>query len=326
MLGSVYVSRPIPDAGLDLLRAHCDVVVKSDPDRLPSEAELIDGVKGKDALLSLLTEKITDKVMDAAPKLKVISNYAVGFNNIDIEAATERGIVVTNTPGVLTEATADFTWALLMAVARRVVESDRYTRAGHFQAWGPLLFLGHDIYGKTIGIIGMGRIGEAVARRAQGFQMNILYNSRTRKDKTTESELGATYTSVDQLLRQSDFVVLTTPLTPETTHLISVKQLEAMKPTAFLINTARGPVVDEQALVNALQHKAIAGAGLDVYENEPALSSGLADLDNVVLAPHIASATFNTRHKMATMAAQNIVDVLKGVRPRHIVNPEVWTS
>lgn len=322
-LGRVYVTRPIPQAGLDLLRQECEVTVFEDQDRLPTKEEVIEGVRGKDALLCLLTEEITAEVMDAAPDLKVISNYAVGYNNIDVEAATARGIVVTNTPGVLTETTADFAWALLMAVARRVVEADRFTRAGKFQGWGPLLFLGSDVYGKCLGIIGMGRIGQAIARRARGFDMRVLYYNRRRVDPAIENELQATYVPLDELLREADYVVLTVPLTPETHHLIGPRELAMMKPTAYLINPARGPVVDEKALVEALKNRTIAGAALDVFEEEPKLTPGLIELDNVVLAPHIASATTETRTKMAIMAAENLLAVLRNQRPKHIVNPEV---
>lgn len=322
-LGRVYVTRPIPEAGLALLKKECDVTVFPDEDRLPTREEVIQGVRGKDALLSLLTEEITAEVMDAAPGLKVISNYAVGYNNIDVQAATARGIVVTNTPGVLTETTADFAWALLMAIARRVVEADRYTRAGKFQGWGPLLLLGSDVYGKRLGIVGMGRIGQAIARRALGFDMHVLYYNRKRVASEIEKELRATYVTLDELLTQSDYVVLTVPLTGETKHLIGARELKMMKPTAYLINPARGPVVDEKALVEALQSRAIAGAALDVYEEEPKLAPGLAELDNVVLAPHIASATTETRTKMAIMAAENLLAVLRNQRPKHIVNPEV---
>lgn len=322
-LGRVYVTRPIPKAGIDLLRQECDVTIFEDEDRLPTKEEVIQGVQGKDALLSLLTEEITAEIMDAAPGLKVISNYAVGFNNIDVEAATARGIVVTNTPGVLTETTADFAWALLMAIARRVVEADRYTRAGKFQGWGPLLFLGGEVTGKCIGIVGMGRIGQAIAKRARGFDMQVLYYNRKRVDPAIESELQATYVSLDELLTQSDFVVLTVPLTPETRHLIGPRELGMMKPTAYLINPARGPIVDEKALVEALRSRTIAGAALDVFEEEPKLAPGLAELDNVVLAPHIASATTETRTKMAIMAAENLLAVLRNQRPKHVVNPEV---
>ncbi len=322
-LGRVYVTRPIPQAGLDLLRQECEVTVFEDQDRLPTKEEVIEGVRGKDALLCLLTEEITAEVMDAAPNLKVISNYAVGYNNIDVEAATARGIVVTNTPGVLTETTADFAWALLMAVARRVVEADRFTRAGKFQGWGPLLLLGSDVYGKCLGVIGMGRIGQAIARRARGFDMRVLYYNRRRVDPAIENELQATYASLDELLQEADYVVLTVPLTPETHHLIGPRELAMMKPTAYLINPARGPVVDEKALVEALKSRTIAGAALDVFEEEPKLTPGLTELDNVVLAPHIASATTETRTKMAIMAAENLLAVLRNQRPKHIVNPEV---
>jgi glyoxylate reductase len=261
--------------------------------------------------------------MDALPTVKIFANYAVGFNNIDVEAATKRKVVITNTPGVLTDTTADFAWTLLMAAARRLVEADKYCRAGEYEGWGPMLFLGHDIHHKTLGIVGLGRIGQAIARRAQGFEMKVLYNDEFRPPPEKEAELKVTYVSLEQLLRESDFVTLHVPLMPSTKHLIGKKQLEMMKRTAVLINTSRGPVVDEKALVAALKSNVIFAAGLDVYEDEPALAPGLAGLDNAIIPPHIASATFDTRTKMATMAAGNIVSFFKGERPSNIVNPEV---
>jgi glyoxylate reductase len=317
----VFVTRRIPEAGLQLLEKECDVTVNPE-DRVLSKAEIIAGVRGKDGLLCLLTDRIDGEVMDASPRLKVISNYAVGFDNIDVRAATQRGIVVTNTPGVLTETTADLAWALLMAAARRIVEADRFTRAGRWAGWAPMLMLGRDVWGKTLGIVGMGRIGTAVARRARGFGMRILYHSRTRKPQL-EGELGAEWTDLKTLLAQSDFVSLHVPLTDKTHHLIGEPELRLMKPTAYLINTSRGPVVDEKALVKALKEGWIAGAGLDVFEAEPKLHPGLAGLDNVVLAPHIGSASHETRGKMAVMAANNLLTVLKGRVPPNLVNPQV---
>ncbi len=319
----VFVTQNIPQAGLDLLMKECEVFVNTE-DRVLSKGEIIERLKGMDGMVCLLTDAIDGEIMDAEPNLKVISNYAVGFNNIDVEAATERGIPVTNTPGVLTETTADFAWALLMAIARRVVEADKFTREGKFKGWRPQLLLGSDVYGKTIGIVGMGRIGQAMARRARGFDMNILYYDEYRPDPEVEKELGLTYVPFDELLQKADYVSIHVPLMESTHHLIGERELKLMKKTAYLINSARGPIVDEKALVKALQEKEIAGAGLDVFEDEPELAPGLAELDNVVLAPHIASATIETRSKMATMAAEGCLSVLKGERPVNLVNEEVW--
>src|SRR5262245_22895088 len=292
-------------------------------DRVLTKQELIAGAKGKDAVLCLLTDPIDAEIIDALPTVKIFANYAVGFNNIDVEAATKRKVAITNTPGVLTDTTADFAWTLLMAAGRRLVEADRFCRAGRFNGWGPMLLLGHDIHHKTLGIVGMGRIGQAVAQRARGFEMKVLYTDEVRLAPEREKQLDATFTSLEQLLKESDFVSLHVPLMPSTKHLISGKQLRMMKPTAVLINTSRGPVVDEKALVDALRSKVIFAACLDVYEAEPALAAGLADLDNVIIPPHIASATTDTRTKMATMAAGNLVAFFKGERPPNIVNPEV---
>ncbi len=319
----VFVTQNIPQAGLDLLMKECEVFVNTE-DRVLSKGEIIERLKGMDGMVCLLTDAIDGEIMDAEPNLKVISNYAVGFNNIDVDAATERGIPVTNTPGVLTETTADFAWALLMAIARRVVEADKFTREGKFKGWRPQLLLGSDVYGKTIGIVGMGRIGQAMARRARGFDMNILYYDEYRPDPEVEKELGLTYVPFDELLQKADYVSIHVPLMESTHHLIGERELKLMKKTAYLINSARGPIVDEKALVKALQEKEIAGAGLDVFEDEPELAPGLAELDNVVLAPHIASATIETRSKMATMAAEGCLSVLKGERPVNLVNEEVW--
>ncbi|MBM4081170.1 MAG: D-glycerate dehydrogenase, partial [Planctomycetes bacterium] len=283
---------------------------------------LLKNVKGRDGVLCLLTDTIDAEVLDAAKGAKIFANYAVGFNNIDVKAATERGILITNTPGVLTDATADMAWALLFSAARRIVEGDKYTRAGKFKGWSPMLFLGGDITGKTLGIVGAGRIGAAMARRSVGFKMKVLYCDPTRNEEL-ERELGAKQVDMPTLLKESDFVSVHVLLTPATRHLIGEKELGMMKPTAYLINTSRGPVVDEAALVKALEEKKIAGAGLDVYEDEPKLKPGLAKLPNAVIPPHIASATIWTRGKMAEMAATNLVAALKGERPPNLVNPEV---
>lgn len=319
----VYITRRIPEPGIEMIRKEHEVEINP-YDRVLTREELLQAVKGKDGILCLLTDKIDAEVFDAAgPQLKVVSNYAVGYDNIDVKEATKRGIVVTNTPGVLTETTADLAWALILATARRIVEADKFTRAGKYEGWAPMLFLGQDVYGKTLGIIGMGRIGQAVARRAKGFNMKVLYNDIRRIPEETEKELNATFVSLDELLEQSDFVSLHTYLSPETYHLINEERLRKMKKTAYLINTSRGPVVDESALVRALKEGWIAGAGLDVYEFEPKLVPGLAECENAVLLPHIASASVETRTKMATMAAENLLAVLAGKMPPNPVNPEV---
>ncbi|MCM8815819.1 MAG: NAD(P)-binding domain-containing protein, partial [Candidatus Omnitrophica bacterium] len=260
-----------------------------------------------------------------APDLEVISNLAVGYNNIDVEAATRRKIVITNTPGVLTDATADLAWALLFSVARRVVEADRFTRDGKFRGWLPDLFLGMEITGKTLGVVGAGRIGSNFARKAKCFSMRILYYDKKRNYQL-EQDTRALFVDLETLLKESDFISLHVPLLPETRHLIGERELALMKKTAILINTSRGPVVDEKALANALKEKKIWGAGLDVYENEPVIEPELISLDNVVLLPHIASATFETRTKMGIMAAENILAFFRGEIPPNIVNPEVFTE
>lgn len=281
-------------------------------------------LKEADAVISMLSDPIDKEVIEAGKNLKVIANYAVGYNNIDIEAATKSGIAVVNTPDVLTEASADLAWALLLAVSRRVVEGDTMTRAGKFRGWAPELLLGVPVYGQTLGIIGAGRIGQAVARRAKGFGMRVLYHNRKRLPEAIENDLGMSYAALDDLLAESDFVSLHCPLTPETKHLIGPRELGLMKQTAVLINTARGPVVDEEALLQALRKKTIFGAGLDVYEKEPLLTPGLADLPNVVLTPHIGSADTRTRLAMVDMVLNDIIAVLNNERPQNLVNPEVW--
>lgn len=320
----VLVTQLIPQAGMDLLHTFADVDVNPDPDRIWTKEEVIAHLPGHDALLCLLTNPIDAAVMDAAPGLKIIANMAVGYNNIDLGAATTRHIPITNTPGVLTDTTADFAWALLMATARRVAEADRFTRAGKFHGWGPLMLIGGDIAGKTLGIVGFGRIGRAVAERARGFHMRVLYYDTQPADPEVEHHLNASRAALGDLLAQSDFVTIHVNYTPETHHLIGAAQLARMKDTAYLINTARGAVVDEGDLVDALRNHAIAGAGLDVYENEPEIHPGLLEQENVVLAPHIASASITTRNAMATIAVENIQAVFAGRRPPNLVNPEVW--
>jgi len=272
----VYVTRLIPDDGMKLLYDKCEVTVNPH-DRVATRQELIDNIKGKDAMLCLLTDTIDAEIMDANPNVKIIANYAVGFNNIDVKAATQRGIPVSNTPGVLTDTTADMAWTLIMSTARRVVEGDKFTRAGKYKGWGPLLLVGQDVHHKTLGIIGFGRIGQTVAKRAAGFDMKILYYDVNKMPEVAQ-KYNAEYRELDDLLRESDIISLHVDLNDSTRHLISEREFGLMKDTAYLINTARGPVVDENALVQALKNNRIAGAGLDVFENEPALAPGLAEL------------------------------------------------
>ncbi len=323
MRPKVFVTREIPERGLSKIRDHFEVDLWKDEAPPPKDV-IIERVRDADALVSLLTDPIDAEIFDAAPKLRIVSQYAVGYDNIDIGEATKRGIYVTNTPGVLTETVADFTFALMLAVARRVVEADKYVREGRWKvAWHPLMMLGSDVYGRTLGIVGMGRIGSAVARRAKGFGMRILYYDSVRREEL-ERELGAEFADLDRLLEESNYVSLHVPLTPETYHLIGEEQLRKMKPTAFLINTARGKVVDQKALYRALKEGWIAGAGLDVFEQEPIPPDDpLLKLDNVVLAPHAASASHETRSRMAEMVAENLIAFLNGKVPPNLVNKEV---
>lgn len=323
MKPTILVSGHLTDDILSLLAQECDVRANRE-DRPMGRADLLEAVAGADGFLSMITDAVDAELLDAAPRLRVVSNLAVGYNNIDVAAATARGIVVTNTPGILTEATAELAFALILAAARRVVDLDRRTRAGEWTCWAPLLFLSREVSGKTLGVVGLGRIGRAVARRARAFGMRVLYHSRSRLEAEEERDLGVEYAEKDELLATADFVSLHVPLSAETRHLIGRRELGLMKPTAYLINTSRGPVVDEAALVEALKARRIEGAGLDVYENEPMLAPGLAALDNAVLLPHVGSATVETRAKMARMAAENLLSALRGERPAHVVNPEVW--
>jgi len=289
--------------------------------------ELIARLKGRQGLVCLITDLVDDALLAVCPDLRVVANVAVGFNNVDVAAATRRGVVVTNTPDVLTDTTADFAWALLMATARRVVAGDRYVREGKWKRWDFGLLLGADIHGKTLGIVGFGRIGRAMARRALGFDMRVLYqDAMAPADPATERDLKASRVDLPTLLRESDFVTLHTPLLPETRHLIDAQALKTMKRTAYLINASRGPVVDEAALVQALKEAWIAGAGLDVFENEPEVHPGLIGLQNVILAPHIGSASHDTRIKMAILAVENCLAVLEGKTPPTPVNPEVLST
>jgi glyoxylate reductase len=323
MKEGVFITRMIPDEGLNQIKAEFEVSVWT-KDEPPSKEEIIKGAQGCTGLVTLLSDPIDTDLMDSLPNLKVIAQYAVGYDNIDIRSATERGIMVTNTPGILTETTADLTWALILSTSRRVPESDKYVRDGNWQvAWGPKMLLGRDIFGSTLGIIGLGRIGSAVARRAIGFSMKILYHSRSRKEEI-ETELGAKRTDLETLLRQSDVVSVHVPLSDETRGMIGLDELKLMKQTAILVNTSRGPVIDEDALIQALESGLISGAGLDVFREEPIpLNSALLQLDNVVLLPHIGSASVKTRAKMAEMCAANLIAALNGKIPPNLVNPEV---
>jgi len=318
----VFVTRPLPAPALELLALQCEVVVHPE-DAALAPPELAERCRDTQGLL-VVGARVNQEVLSHAPNLKVVANCGVGYDNIDVMACTQRGIVVTNTPGVLTDTTADLAFALLMAVARRVAEGDRLVRDGRWQRseWG--LLWGADIHHQTLGLYGFGRIGQAMARRGRGFLMRIIYHDALRASDVIERELGAEYVDRDTLLREADFLSLHVPLTPETHHLIGARELSLMKPTAFLINTARGKVVDEEALVAALKSRAIAGAGLDVFEQEPHLHPELPKLENVVLLPHVGSATAATRLKMALLAAENLLAALEGRRPPNIVNPEVY--
>ena len=317
MAEKVLVTREIPAAGLRPLEEF-DVTVLSEAP--PERADLLEAACGAEGVLSTVTEKIDGTFMDAAGEdLKVIANMAVGYDNVDVEAAKARGVIVTNTPGVLDETTADVAFMLLLAAARRLGESERVLRAGRWEWWGPKLFMGPDVWGKKLGIVGLGRIGKAVARRARGFDMEILYHNRSRREEA-EEELGASYLELDELLETADFITLHTPLTDETRHLIDAPALERMKPEAVLVNTSRGPVVDEAALADALAEGRIFAAGLDVYEEEPKVHPKLLELENVVLAPHIGSGSIETRGKMAVLAAENLAAVLRGEQPKTLVS------
>lgn len=321
----VFVTRQIPGSAFSKLKEAGEVVVYPH-DRPITLEDLIEGVKEADALLSLLTDHIDAKVLDNAPKLKVISNYAVGFDNVDVKAATDRGILVTNTQSLeISESVAEFTWTLILALSRRIVEGDEFGRKGAYRGWEPDSFLGRDVYGKRLGIIGLGKIGTMVARRAQGFNMNVIYNKRERDEKT-EKELSIQFAEIDHLLAQSDFVTLHVPLTIETRHMIAEAQLSKMKPTAYLVNTARGGIIDEHALVSALKRGVIAGAALDVHENEPEMNPEMLLMENMILTPHIASATVEVREKMTEQAVDSILKVLSGQKPDNLVNPEVWDN
>jgi glyoxylate reductase len=317
----VFVTRQIPDAGLDLVRAACAATIWEN-ELPPPRDVLLRAARDADGLLSLLTDPVDGELLDACPRLRVVSNFAVGYDNIDIPAATARGIPVGHTPGVLTETTADFAFTLLLCAARRVVEGVDYVRAGRWQTWGPMLFMGPDVHHATLGLVGLGRIGAEMAKRARGFDMRVLYSDVIRREDLEQS-LGLRYVSFDEVLREADFISLHTPLTPETRHLIGRGQLRAMKPTAVLVNTSRGPVVDHDALAEALSAGWITAAGLDVTEPEPLPADHpLVSLPNCVVVPHIASASNATRSAMARIAAENLIAGLNGQPLPATPNPE----
>ena len=322
----ILVTRRLPEGAMQLLNEH--FAVECNPhDRALSRTELLEGVRGKDGILPLPTDRIDDELLEAAgPQLKIVANCAVGYNNIDVAACTRHKIPATNTPGVLTDTTADLAMALVLAVARSLVPADTYVRTGKYLGWSPRLFVGSDVHHKTLGIMGFGRIGFALAKRAAGFDMNIIYYSRSRANPELEARVGATFVDKATLLAESDFISLHVPLSDETHHLIGLPELQFMKRSAFLINTSRGEVVDEKALVKALQEGQIAGAGLDVFEFEPALEKELTEMDNVVLLPHIGSASVETRTKMGLVAAENLISLLiEGRKPPNCLNPEVFS-
>jgi glyoxylate reductase len=317
----VYATHQLFAEARKILDANYDVEYWTDSERPPRE-EVLRRVKDKDGLICLLTEKVNEDLLRVAPKLRIVANVAVGFDNIDVDACTRRGVVATNTPGVLDETTADFAWALLMAVARRLPEGEALARSGTWKGWNLDQLCGADVWGKTLGVVGFGRIGRAMARRASGFQMKVLYTDAVHAPEDVEKSLNAEFRDMNALLAESDFVTVHVPLLPETRGLFDGPKFFRMKPTAFLINTSRGPVVDEAALVAALETKKIAGAALDVFENEPFIHPGLKR-PNVVLTPHEASASVETRSKMAVMAASNVIALFKGQRPANILNPEL---
>lgn len=326
-MAKIFVSRQIPGSSLKPLLESGHEVTVSEFDRPLTTEEFLDKARGVDAVLSLLTDKIDGEVMDAVgPQLKLISNYAVGFDNINIEHATERGIIVANTPSdEVNVAVAEHTWALILALTRRVVEADESTRRGSYKGWEPGIFLGMSLVGKTLGIIGLGRIGTMVAKRANGFDMRVLYNKRSH-DEEAESELGIKFAQLDELLATSDVVTLHVPLTDETRHMINKDTLAKMKKGSFLVNTARGAIVFEQDLVNALRDGHLAGAGLDVFDNEPNINPELVSMEQVIITPHIASATVEARAKMGAMAVSTILDTFSDKKPDNLVNPDIWDT
>ncbi len=319
----VLVTRRLPKPAMDAITSRCDADVWEDDWAIPRD-ELLRRVAGKVGAVTLLTEKVDAEFLDAGPDLVIVANYAVGFDNIDVEECTRRGVMATNTPEVLTDTTADTAWALLMATGRRVAEGDRFLRSRQPWIWGPEMMLGQDVHHKTLGIVGFGRIGQAVARRSQGFGMRVIYYDTYRPPPEVEREFGAEYRDLDDLLAEADFISIHVALTPETRHLFGADQFRKMKPTAVIVNTSRGPVIDEPALAEALKAGEIFAAGLDVFEKEPEVHPDLLGLDNAVVIPHLGSATVDTRNAMGLLAAENLVAALEGRRPTTLLNPEVW--
>ena len=318
----ILITGNLPENVISPLKEKYDIEINRE-DRPMDRQEMISKFKDKQGLLPMLNDSINEEVLNSSPHLKMIANFGVGYNNIDVRSATARGIMVSNTPGVLTEATAELAFTLILGVSRRLVEGDRMVREGRFKFWAPMLFLGREVTGKTLGIIGMGKIGKAIAVKARAFDMRVLYNNRKSIDSKEEEKLRAQYVDLKTLLAESDFVSLNVPLTEETKHLIGENELSLMKSTSFIINTSRGAVIDEKALVDVLRARKIGGAGLDVYENEPSLTPGLTDLDNVILLPHIGSGTLETRIKIGKLAVENLIAGLEGRTPPNLVNPEV---
>ncbi len=320
---AVLLTRELVPEAMRALDGRCELDLYTGPPEAIPRAELLRRAENKDGLLTLLTERIDDEVLDAAgDRLRIVANHAVGFDNVDVAACTRRGVLVTNTPDVLTEATADLAWSLILATVRRVAEGDRFLRTRRPWVWGPQMMLGHDLCGKTLGIVGCGRIGRAVARRGLGFGMRVVYTDAERLPGDAEAELRVEWRELDELLSESDVVSIHAPLTPQTRHLFGTEAFGTMKPTAVLVNTARGPIVDEVALAEALRTGEIFAAGLDVYEHEPDVPEALTGLDNITLLPHLGSATIETRTAMGLLAVENLFAGLSGRRPRCLVNPE----
>jgi glyoxylate reductase len=320
----VLVTRRLPQQALDRVAAHCDMTLH-DGDGAMARDQLLKEVAGKAGAITLLTDRVDDEFLDAAGRqLRIVANYAVGFDNIDVDACTRRGVLTSNTPEVLTETTADTAFALMVAAARRIAEGDRFLRSRAPWTWGPLMMLGQDVHHKSLGIVGFGRIGQALARRARGFAMRVVYHDVCRPPAEVEQELRAQYRDLEDLLRESDFVSLHTNLTPQTRHLINAERLALMKPTAVLVNTSRGPVIDEDALARALKEGQIFAAGLDVFEREPRVHPDLLNCENAVLIPHLGSATVETRLAMANLAVDNLLAGLEDAHPPTLLNPEVW--
>jgi glyoxylate reductase len=321
---AVLLTRELVAEAMRALEGRCELDLYSGPPEAIPRDELLSRARGKDGLLTILTERVDDELLDAAgPRLRIVANHAVGFDNIDVPACTRHGVLVTNTPDVLTEATADLAWSLILATVRRVAEGDRFLRTRRPWIWGPQMMLGHDLYGKTLGIVGCGRIGRAVARRGIGFGMRMVYTDAARLPGDVEAELRVEWRDLQEVLGESDVVSVHAPLTPQTRHLFDAEAFGRMKPTAVLVNTARGPIVDEEALAEALRTGEIFAAGLDVYEHEPEVPEALIGLENVTLLPHLGSATIETRTAMGLLAVDNLLAGLAGRRPRCLVNPEV---